>query len=103
MTTLNLYLEKFTQIVQSKDSLNVLSDKIHNLTVQLMFQFPGDHFAIVQAKFQVLFKLYYFYFENLSSNHEILLEKLTKELSQDAIIIRYVYYSIIKDLNNLNK
>mgnify|MGYP003446536755 FL=1 len=102
MTTLNLYLEKFTQIVQCKDSLNVLSDKIHNLTVQLMFQFPGDHFAIVQAKFQVLFKLYYFYFENLSSNHEILLEKLTKELSQDAIIIRYVYYSIMKELKALD-
>jgi hypothetical protein len=87
------YTKMFEQIIGENEVVAVSSANIHALTYQCINQTPYNYVAIMQAKFHALFKLYYNYFVEHPSMDETLLKKMTDEISSDALIIRYAYYT----------
>ena len=83
----NQYTQQIEKIIRNNQDLAFCSANIHALSNWYIAQNRSEKTAIIQAKIQILYKLYFEYFIHDPSSNE----KIINSISNDSIIIHYAY------------
>lgn len=84
---MNQYTQQFEKIIRTNQDLAFCSANIHALSNWYISQNRSEKLVIMQAKIQILYKLYLEYF----IHHPGLNEEIINSIPNDSIIIHYAY------------